>query len=148
VTSELQQCCIASAAACWQARPSLSSGLLHAVEGGKGLLMAAPDSQFSAVADAAAGLQLQVTGVFGRPPPSFSADDSCDRTNVAADADALPLPFLNIAPFPLPPAASRTFLLLDCGIHSNDGARAVAPHMPLIMVEAIAKVKQTSMLKP
>ena len=141
MTSELQQCCIASAAACWQARPSLSSDLPHAVEGGKGLLMAAPESQFSAVADAAAGLQLQVTGVFGRLPPSFSADDSWNRNNDAADADVLPLPFLNIAPFPLPPAASRTFVFLDCGIHLNDGARAVAPHMPLIMVEAVAKVK-------
>jgi hypothetical protein len=119
----------------------LSSALPHAVERDKGLLMAAPESQFSAVADAAAGLQLQVTGVFGRLSPSFSADDSWNRNNDAADADVLPLPFLNIAPFPLPPAASRTFILLDCGIHLNDGARAVAPHMPLIMVEAVAKVK-------
>ncbi len=138
VISELQQCCIAATVECWPASLSLSSRLLHAVEGGKGLLMAAPESQFSAVAKAAAGLQLQVAGMFGHP--YLSADYRGDRNNYAAGAAFHPLPFLNIAPFPLRPAASRTFLLLDCGVHFNDGARTVAPHMPLIMVEAITKV--------
>ena len=142
---ELQQCCIAVAAECRQAQPSPSSNVQQS-----GLLLAAPESRFSAAASAAADLHLQVTGVFGAPPRSAAAaaaaaaavDDDDDGAHESGASAAAP-PFLNYAPQPLPPSAPRTYILLDCGIRYNHD---VAPHMPLMMVHALAKVQPRTTL--
>jgi hypothetical protein len=105
---------------------------------GGSLLLAAPESRYSATAVAAVELQLPVSGIYSHKTSSATLE------NDSAYSSAILPPFLNFARHHLSPSASRAHVLLDCGIHFSDSGQGLpAPHMPLMLVEALSKVNVT-----
>jgi hypothetical protein len=144
VTSDLQSCCIATAEVCWLEKRSSTltsqrrDDMDVNVEGPGSLLLAAPESRYSATAVAAVELQLPVAGIYSHKTSSAVLE------NDSTYSSPIPPPFLNVARHHLSPSASRAHVLLDCGIHFSDSEQGtLAPHMPLMLVEALSKVNAT-----